>query len=418
MSLFFPTIRIWSSSDPVCGWFYYSVYVCEMRCISSCRGVKPYLEAICTIPDAYSFVECTQASFEEAIYNLGVINNLTLIPIVCLTILRNNPDAVQKLGESAEFQRTLLNCFRILEPLPGQLSRLLTLSSEVSSPPSSELVPLHNQFIEQVLGAASKIAYFVENKDTIKSAFALVPVEFSNFLVKTIELSADLAAAAQALLDASITGDIPFECLPSTANCYNNQVGYLLYLYVRYSEVDENEYNAAIVKILAPGTWVRPFFLGIAGSVKQWEEGKTSFEELDKCLRFSQLFLNNKVTHRPTEEKWERRSKSAALLASPAFQAEAKEYLNHYLACVANAFPPLEADDFIGVHSRILHIFAYTAMAEATALTAQANAAVPNWKQLASNIIDLGNAWMGLNASEAFAYPFLKERKWAWYRCG
>ena len=38
-------------------------------------------------------------------------------------------------------------------------------------------------------------------------------------------------------------------------------------------------------------------------------------------------------------------------------------------------------------------------MAEATVLTAQANVTFPNWKQLASNIIDLGNAWMRVSAS-------------------
>ena len=162
---------------------------------------------------------------------------------------------------------------------------------------------------------------------------------------------------------------------------------------------NENEYNAASVRILAPGTWVRPCFLGVHGIVEKWEEGKTSLQELDKCLGYSHFFLSNGVIYSPTEEKWERCKTSAAVLASPAFQADARTCLIAYSACVANAFPPFGTGNVMTVHARIFDIFAYTAMAEATVLIAQANATAPNWEQLASNTIDLGNAWMGVNAS-------------------
>ena len=385
-------------SDPIC--LRYSVS--KIQRFLSCRALKPYLEALCTIPDAFSAITPHPLTFAQAVYSLIRIGNF-VNPILafCLMVLETYPAAIQNLGASAEFQKTFLSCFRVLEPLPGQLSRLLTLTHEDSSPPPRPLIKLYNKLIEQVLGATAQLAAFVDKKDTVKSAFSLVPMEFSNFLVNAINLSADLVSAAQALLDASITGEIPIKCFPATASFYINEVGPLVYSYMRHSGRvgNENEFNAAVVKIIAPGTWVRPFFLGIHGIIEKWKEGETSFKNLERCLSFSHFFLGNHIIYHPKEEFWERSSRSAAILASPAVQTEAKKYLIEYSTCIASSFPPFETGNVRGVYALILDIYAYAAMAEATVLTAQANVTFPNWKQLASNIVDLGNAWMRVNAS-------------------
>ena len=255
---------------------------------------------------------------------------------------------------------------------------------------------LYNALIERFICTSVNLTTFLRLQDEMKPAFALVPVEFSNFLVNAIDLSADLTAATQALLNASILGDIPFECLPSSAAYYVRHVGCILSFHTLFScapdmnGIDSENYDAAVKKILVPGTWVRPFFLGIEGLVKQSKEGNSSLEDTEASLGLGPFFL-----------KMDNSSDSAVILASPAFQADARRYLIGYSTFVTSVLAPLENDslhDRSKVSARNLDMLAYGAMAEATVRTAQANAVVPNWTQLASNIIDLVNAWMRFNA--------------------
>ena len=393
----------------------YCAQVCKLLHPPSCSGIKPYLEALSTVTDAFSGFESTQATLGQAVLYLVCVGNFLTIPNYCLEILETHPSAVQKLRTSAEFQRNLINCFRILERLPGQLSRLLTLPIGDSA---SMRADIYIALIKHVVGTARGLVSFLENRNKMKPAFALVPVEFSNFLVNAIDLSADLTAAAQALLNASIAGVIPVTCLPSTAAYYFLQVGSILSIYYQLSNkygIDSGDYDTATNKVLDPGTWARPFFLGIDGLVKQWTEGEISLEKLEEYLNLG-IFFFKRLLFCPREEVLERSSKSAAILASPAFQTDAKSNLIGYSAVVSTVLAPLENDE--SKSGRILDIYAYAAMAEATVLTAQANASYPNWKQLASNIIDLGNAWMRLNgvkyAKEAATLLFLAiERKFS-----
>ena len=178
-------------------------------------------------------------------------------------------------------------------------------------------------------------------------------------------------------------------------------MGSIFYSYVRDRQTgNEIGSDAAAIRILAPGTWVRPFFAGLREIMQKWENGETSFEQLERCLSFGHFFLNNinEMIH-CQQEHWERCSKSVAVLASPAIQTEVKKYLMEYSSCLAKTFPPLlETGNLMFVLARVFDILAYAAMAEAIVLAAEANATAPNWEQLASNITDLVNAWMGLNA--------------------
>ena len=258
---------------------------------------------------------------------------------------------------------------------------------------------MYNGMIEKLLRVSSQLVCFLHEKDNLESAFSLVPVEYSNFVANTAVLAVDIVAASQALLNASILGDFPVQCLPSTAAHYTGQVSFLQYmLFTRRSSSDNGNrnYDAATIKILGPGTWVRPLFLGIDSLVKRAKEDKTGLKSIEEYLSRCYYFLNiDLIETSPKEIYLEQFSNSAAVLASPAFQTEAKKYLIEYSACIADVFPPLETRHFI--RARILDIYVYAAMAEATVLTAHVNAVRPNWSQLASNFIDLGNAWMGLN---------------------
>ena len=381
------------------------LFVCNIVGLLSCRAITPYLEALCTIPDAFSFVESSGASFTQSIYSLTGIVRFICIPKVCLRLVQGNPAAAQKLAASAEFQSAFLNCFRILEPLPGQLSRLLTLPHSNEDSESSRRFSLtkklYNVMIAEIIGVATELVTFMDKKDNLEPSFSLVPVDYSNFLANIVVLAADLVAASQALLDASILGDIPIQCFPSTAAHYIERVGFmqfLLYTHCSSSDNGYRDYDAATFRILAPGTWVRPFFLGIESLAKRLKEDKTDLKFIEGHLSICSYFLNiDRIGTSQETIYLEQFSNCAAVLASPAFQTEAKKYLIEYSACIADVFPPLETGDAYCVRARILDIYVYAAMAEATVITAHVSAVRPNWSQLASNFIDLGNAWMGLN---------------------
>ena len=318
---------------------------------------------LCTVPDAFSAVESTRA-LTEAIYSLAGITNLLRIPTFCLIVLESNPAAFKKLQASAEFQRTFLNCFLVLEPLPGQLSRLLTLSNEgsESSPPSSLIVTVYNDMIVQVTYMAAKLVSFIEKKGLIDSAFSLVSVAvFSTFLAKTLHLAGDLIAASQALLNASILGDFPIQCLLFTAVSYVERAGIVLFMCSVQKARSEADYYAAVDRILSPATWVRPFFLGVDGLIKRSKERKDRLKEIEISLSLCHFFLGSDLIaiDGPKQRYVEQTSSPAAVLDSPALQTEAKKYLIDYSACIANVYPPLETDIAPSVQARILDVYAY-----------------------------------------------------------
>lgn len=367
-----------------------------------CSEVMPLVEAICTIPDAFSKAASSNSDLADVLLKLPTISQFADIADAVNHGIAKHPEILQHTRISERYQRKLFKSIRIMDPLPGVIHKLLSLQSQ-----SLTLTPgtsrLYSNLALSATRYSSALAVMVQCREAVQRVTMLPPDEFSEIANANGKLLADLLIATQSLLNACIKGTCPIPILPDSTTFFVRALGKALRCFADdegMGQRDDSEISKYSISVLSPGLWIEPFLEGLQEIIERASSGAISWQVYVTAIwdATTTLALTSTIYRSPRDSLWSECAQCATILAQPEVQTRFGDLLLHSDS-VSYASENFENDIWMSVErSRLLAVFGYGILAESLVYDAVITGSTLDWSQLAINLVGLGDNWMALGS--------------------